>query len=112
MRQSIHNLEANLTDLIALFDNFRCKQGSKSKLLKFWDEYGSIVNILLALLRPRRTGNWQLHLSSIAAKIPYFFALDRQNHSRYFPVYLADMQQLETSDIQECIRNLLKATTP
>ena len=52
--------------------------------------------ILLALLRPERTSNWQLHLSSVAALIPYFFAMDRQNYARYLPVYLADMQQLET----------------
>ena len=54
-----------------------------------------MVTTLLQFLKADRTGNWKLHLSSTAAVLPQFFAMDRQNYARYLPVYLADMQKLE-----------------
>ena len=46
-------------------------------------------------LKAERTGYCKLHLSSTAAMLPQFFAMDRQNYAHYLPVYLADMQKLE-----------------
>ena len=54
-----------------------------------------MVTSLLQFLKAERTGNWKLHLSSIAAMLPHYFAMDRQNYARFLPVYLADMQRLE-----------------
>ena len=53
-----------------------------------------MVTSLLQFVKVERTGNWKLHLSSIVAMLPHFFAMDRQNYTRYLPVYLTDMQQL------------------
>ena len=54
-----------------------------------------MVTSLLQFLKAERTGNWKLHLSSIATMLPHYFAMDRQNYARFLPVYLADMQRLE-----------------
>lgn len=85
-------LEADVTELTSLFGAFKSENQSKSKLFAFWDEYMAMVSCLLQFLKAERTGNWKLHLASIAAMLPHFFSMDRQNYARYLPVYLADMQ--------------------
>ena len=94
-RESVRKIEADLTELMSLFGVFKSENRARSKLFAFWDEYGSMVTSLLQFLKAERTGNWKLPLSSIAAMLPHFFSMDRQNNARYLPVYLADMQQLE-----------------
>ncbi|KAK3727235.1 hypothetical protein QZH41_006995, partial [Actinostola sp. cb2023] len=42
-----------------------------------------------------RSADWSLHLAATTAMVPYFYAHDRPNYSRWLPVYLADMAQLE-----------------
>ena len=88
-------VEADVTELTSLFGAFKLENQAKSKLFAFWDEYMAMVSCLLQFLKAERTGDWKLHLSSIAAMLPHFFSMDRQNYARYLPVYLADMQQLE-----------------
>ena len=43
-----------------------------------------------------RNANWKLHLSVLSEMIPYFFAYDRLNYSKWSVVYLSEMQMLET----------------
>ena len=51
--------------------------------------------MLLQFVKAERTGNWRLHLAAASSMTPYFFAHDRHNYSRWLPVYLADMEQLQ-----------------
>ena len=80
---------------MSLFGVFKSENQARSKLFTFWNEYGAMVTSLLQFLKAERTGNWKLHVSSIAAMLPHYFAMDRQNYARFLPVYLADMQRLE-----------------
>lgn len=65
-------------------------------LSAFWMSYLDIVGeILLGLIRASREGNWDLHMSAIQKLIPWCFAYDRVNYSRYLPVYLAQMNNLQ-----------------
>ncbi|KAG1703716.1 hypothetical protein GQR58_004176 [Nymphon striatum] len=54
-----------------------------------------MIEILLGLIRADREGGWYLHLASIKSMIPWCFAMDKTNYSRYLPVYHAQMTQLE-----------------
>ena len=54
-----------------------------------------MVKTLLQFIKAKRTGNWNLPLSSTAAMIPHFFAMDGTNYARWMPIYLADMHKLE-----------------
>ena len=53
-----------------------------------------MVKILLDFIRSERTGNWLAHLSATPAMLPYFFAMDRPNYSKWIPIYLIDMRKL------------------
>lgn len=79
-----------------LFEEFLCiLRYNSGPLASFWMSYVDIVQILLDLLRADREGNWNLHLRSIRSMIPWCFAMDKSNYSRYLPIYYAKMTRLE-----------------
>jgi len=41
------------------------------------------VLLLLHFIRAEREGSWKLHLKTVAETVPYFFAMDGINYSRY-----------------------------
>ena len=53
------------------------------------------MKLLLQFVKAR-TGNWELHLLSVSAMVPRFFAMDRPNYARWLPVCIMDMRQLVT----------------
>ena len=56
-----------------------------------------MIILLLDFLRATREGNWSLHLQSIKEMIPWFYAYDHINYSRYLPVYLLHMISLPST---------------
>jgi len=67
------------------------------QLASFWMIYVDMVEIMLGLIRADREGDWHLHLSCIKDLIPWCFAMDKTNYSRYLPVYYVQMTQLENT---------------
>ena len=53
-----------------------------------------VEKIVLGLLRASREGDWDLHLHSIRMMIPWCFAYDKVNYSRYLTPYFAQMTNL------------------
>ena len=60
----------------------------------FWSSYLEMVENILLFIRATREGNWSLHLASVRALLPWMFAYDRINYSRYLPVYWFEMNNL------------------
>ena len=94
--QKVQQLQEELGELATLLEVFKSQARAKFKMFAFWEQYGDMINILLQFIKAERTGNWDLHLSAVATMVPHFFALDRPNYARWLPVYLADMNQLES----------------
>ena len=61
---------------------------------QFWNSYLDMVEVLLLFLRGTREGNWDLHLASVRHMVPWIFAYDHINYSRYLPVYWLEMRDL------------------
>ncbi|KAK3750308.1 hypothetical protein QZH41_001776 [Actinostola sp. cb2023] len=93
--QSFEELVQEMKALTSLLDVFKAEAKKKSKLFCFWEEYIRMVLLMLQFIKAERTGNWELHLSSTAAMIPHFYAMDRHNYARWLPVYIADMNNLK-----------------
>jgi len=54
-----------------------------------------------------RTGDWELHLTSLELFTKYFFSHDKLNYARMIPVYLAEMSSLKESSpvvYEECVK--------
>jgi hypothetical protein len=62
--------------------------------VSFWNGYIEMVEILLDFIRAHRDGNWELHLDSFAAMLPWMTLYDHTNYARWGLVYLADMKSL------------------
>ena len=75
-------------------DLLRNENGTMSQ---FWMSYIDLVSTLLNLLRASREGNWILHLKSIREMLPWCFAYNRTNYSRYLPWYYREMQCLKVT---------------
>lgn len=89
--------DSTIEEAVALFDEFldhlRSNNGAMSAL---WMSYIDMVGqCLLGLLRASREGDWYLHLAAIHTLIPWCFAYDRMNYSRYLPIYYAEMENLQ-----------------
>ena len=65
------------------------------KLSEFWMSYLDLIDLLLAMIRASREGDWDLHISSIRNFIPWCFAYDNINYARYLSSYLSEMSHLE-----------------
>ena len=53
-----------------------------------------MVNIVVQFIKAERSADWDLHLTTVAAMLPHFLAMDRQNYPRWLSIYLADMNSL------------------
>ena len=56
--------------LLAMFSTFR-------------EEHVAMVMLLLQFTKAKRTDDWSLNLRATSEMIPYFFAMDRDNYTRW-----------------------------
>ena len=72
-------------------------------LSRFWLSYLRLCELLLNLIYSTRTGDWELYLSSVEEVIPWAFAYDRQNYTRYLIPFVNDMRSLPSTmpDVQK-----------
>ena len=89
------SITVELKTVMELFETFREQERARSPMFSFWDKPIRMDMMLLQFVKAERTGNWCLHLAAASSMTPYFFAHDRYNYSRWLPVYLADMEQLQ-----------------
>ena len=60
----------------------------------FWFSFLKMMNIFFAFIRSVKIGNWELHLDAAYQMLPWFFAYDRPNYSRFLTFYWAEMKKL------------------
>ena len=87
-------------EVLNLFEVYtqHIRNGEGGDLAAFWMSYVDMVDIVLGLIRAARLGNWDLHLQSVRAMIPWLFAYDRVNYARYLPYYYASMTRLDITN--------------
>ena len=88
----------NVTEVKMLYDIFVKKRSEENPLFSFWSKYIEMVQLLLLYIRATRTTDLYLHLSSLKSMIPWFFATDRVNYSRYASCYWVEMMCLERTN--------------
>ena len=84
-------------EVLNLFEVYtqHIRNGEGGDLAAFWMSYVDMVDFVLGLIRAAREGNWDLHLQSVRAMIPWLFAYDRVNYAWYLPYYYASMTRLD-----------------
>ena len=69
----------------------------ESPMFQYWDTIFNLEITGLVFVRAHRERNFSLCLDSLKDIIPWFFALDHYNYSRWMPVHIRDMENLPTS---------------
>ena len=83
--------------MVKAYDTF-IQDRSNNVTFAIWISYLEMVEDVLLFIRATRDGNWSLHLAAVRALLPWMFAYDRTNYSRYLPVYWFEMNNLATTN--------------
>ena len=71
-----------------------CWRSNERSTFAFWSSYMQMVESVLLLTRATRSGDWELHLSSVRKILPWMFAYDRPNYARYLSAYFLELCDL------------------
>lgn len=85
--------KGEITDSLSIDD--WCKQRSAaSPHFQFWYIALQLELVYFAFVRSIRESNFPLYISTLSKLVPWFFALDHSNYSRWVPVHLRDMMSI------------------
>ena len=87
---------SDILNIVSKFDEWVSKECSENSTFCLWTSYISMVHLLLAFIRATREGNWNLHLASVKAMLPWFFAYDRIHYMRSLSLYFKEMSGLSS----------------
>ena len=57
-----------------------------------------MITEMMMFIRAVRTGDWQLHFTSLQLFTKHFLAYDQLNYARMIPLYVPEMQKSLQSD--------------
>jgi hypothetical protein len=84
----------SIVKLGRLLEEVKVRLVSTSRTAKLWMQYSRYVDILKSFTTAERTGNWALHLSSVAQMLNLFAATGHTNYAKSARLYLEMMMQL------------------
>lgn len=73
-----------------------CQGKRSTPQYRFWDIALQMILDVLQMVRALRTANFTLFNCALSKIVPYLFALDHTNYSRYLPIHIRDNLNLET----------------
>ena len=74
---------------------FKEKLADKGDPAKFWLSFLEMCELLFNIIFATRSGHWSLYLMSLRQALPWCFAYDRPNYSRYLTAHYQDLVHLE-----------------
>ena len=84
----------NDADTMQSFEEWCTKRARESVHFNYWLKTLSLELLLLRYIRSIREGNFQLYVESLTQIMPWMFALDHTNYSRWLSVHIRDMMTL------------------
>jgi len=89
-RDSFHEMSS---DGSILFEDWRTVMMHNSPTFAFWERILQLeLLVLIFVMRSHREKNFALYVEVLEALVPWCFALDRTNYSRWLPVHIKDMK--------------------
>lgn len=80
-----------------LFSSYRTTTFIKryGPTVQLWVQYVEFVTLIRQFIEAERTGNWELHMNTIAKMIPFFDAAGHFNYAKSVQLCLQDMTNLK-----------------
>ena len=79
------------------FEKWREDMAKKSPTFMYWDLVLEFEILALIFVRAHRSNDFNLFVESLEALVPWFFALDHINYSRWIPIHICDMKSLPSA---------------
>jgi len=76
-------------------ETIKSKLKSMSRTAKYWIQYMEYMQVLKDFIRAERTGNWYLHIQSVAKMVNLFAGTGHINYAKCARLYLQQMLELE-----------------
>ena len=84
-------------EFVGLFDKYQhfCLMTRKEDpTFELWSSFLDMMSLLLVFVRATRQSDWSVHVAVLRLMMPWYFAYDRTNYSRYLPAYWMEMVNL------------------
>lgn len=85
-------------DSILNFKDWIDKRTNECPLFQFWSITLTFELSILILVRSIREGNFKLYILALKQLLPWFFALDHINYSRWLSIHLRDLTGLQETN--------------
>ena len=92
-KEYMHNLET--TGDVVTFENWCNAKFDTCPQFQFWFLILQLELAVLVYVRSIREADFLLYIESLSKIVPWFFALDRTNYSRWVPIHIRDMISLK-----------------
>ena len=86
------------TSGIESFESWKKQRIQKSPTAKYWFTAIDLILILFMFVRSIRESNFKLYVKVIELMLPWYFALDHTNYSRWLTIALDDLKPLKIED--------------
>ena len=83
------------------FESWRIEMTNSSPTFQFWDIIMRFEMLVLIFIRAHRECDFLLYVKALESLVPWFFALDHNNYSRWLPIHIRDMQSLPEAIIED-----------
>jgi hypothetical protein len=87
-------------EFVGLFDKYQhfCLMTRKEDpTFELWSSFLDMMSLLLVFVSATRESDWSVHVAVLRLMMPWYFAYDRTNCSRYLPAYWMEMVNLPVS---------------
>ncbi len=86
-----------IDDIPLTFGEWCKAQSDAHPQFRYWNMTISLELLVMQFVRSLREANFKLYVESLGQLAPWFFAMDRTHYSRWVPVHIRDMTQLENT---------------
>ena len=79
------------------FESWCTKMASEQPQFYFWSQVLELQSLILEIVRAIREGKFTEYVQALKDLMPWMFALDRVNYSRWLSMHIRDMERLPTA---------------
>ena len=91
--------EAFKTSGIESFESWKKQRIQESPTANYWFTAIDLILILFMFVKSIRESNFKLYVKVIELMLPWYFALDHTNYSRWLTIALDDLKSLKIEDL-------------
>lgn len=104
--KEMNNNNNSVQDNVISFADWAIKKSETSINANYWFQVMELETLLFMLVKSLREANFHLFCKTLKTILPWVFALDHFNYSRWLSVFIRDLERLpEHNDLLQSFRD-------